>query len=168
MATGFLARSCGRWVQSKEIAAQTGVAGPYLSQILHTLVKAGLVIAKRGYRGGFRLVRPAEEVTVMEVVEAMEKRSRSPRCLLGLTECTDHQGCPVHLLWKTTRPQVEARLSQLTLAEVAEAMAQRAPRAIRQTSESIVGVDGDGAGGRTGPRPCRLLQGRSAGRRARR
>jgi Rrf2 family protein len=117
----------GRWVLARDIAARTRVAGPYLSRILYTLVKAGLISAKRGYRGGFRLARPAERLSVMEIVEAVEKRPRSSHCLLGLAECSDRNGCPVHVLWKAARARVEESLARLTLAEVAAAMLKREP-----------------------------------------
>ncbi|MHC5013665.1 MAG: RrF2 family transcriptional regulator [Planctomycetota bacterium] len=64
--TGYaiLALAClegagGRWVLSTEIAELTGTPRPYLSRVLHTLRRSGLVRAKRGYRGGFALARAA-------------------------------------------------------------------------------------------------------------
>ncbi len=125
LALGYLERCRDRWVLAREIARHTGVAPPYLSRILYTLVKAGIVNAKRGYRGGFCLSRPGSRIAVLDVVDAVEHRPREPRCLLGLAECSDRTACPVHALWKTARSQVEAQLARLTLDQIAEAVARR-------------------------------------------
>jgi Rrf2 family protein len=122
LALAFLAGSDGRWVLAKDIAVATGIAGPYLSRILHTLAKAGVIRAKRGYRGGFVLARPAAKIGLLEIVNAVEERSVAPRCLLGLSECSDEHDCPVHCVWKSARTRIEACLQRLTLAEVAPAV----------------------------------------------
>lgn len=125
LALGFLDRCGDRWVLAKEIAAATGITGPYLAKILHRLVGAKLLRAKRGYRGGVRLSRPSRQISVMEIAEAVDQRPRNPVCLLGLAHCSDDQNCPVHRAWKSARSQMEAMLARLTLAEVAESMAGR-------------------------------------------
>lgn len=140
MAMGFLANSPDRWVLAREITLKTGITGPYLSRVLYTLVKAGLVMAKRGYRGGFCLTRPAEQVSIKEIVNAIERRSPKQRCLLGLPECADHTCCPVHNIWKTARAQLEASLNSLTLAEIAEVIAKRGSTAIQLSPEMAVGT----------------------------
>jgi Rrf2 family protein len=114
-----------RWVLAREIAAETGIAGPYLSKILHTLVKAGLLRAKRGYRGGVALARPARQINILEVVGVIERQPRAPGCLLGLSDCSDLYACPVHRVWKVTRAQVERSLRRLTLAAVARTVLAR-------------------------------------------
>lgn len=133
LALGFL-ECCGdRWVLAKEIAAATGITGPYLAKILHRLVGAKLIRAKRGYRGGVRLSRSSRQISVMEIAEAVDHRPRKPACLLGLADCSDEQSCPVHRVWKSARDRMEAMLARLTLAEVAEAMAERSAGPARNT-----------------------------------
>ncbi len=136
MALGFLEGSDGRWVLARDIAAATGIAGPYLSKILHTLAKAGLIRAKRGYRGGFVLSRPASQISLTEVLAAVAEPLWSTRCLLGLVECSDERDCPIHRMWKTTRTRLQTSMQQLTLADVAGAVRQRAGGARRQAGGS--------------------------------
>ena len=119
LALSFIAACSGRWVLAKEISAHTGVSGPYLSKILYNLAKTGLIRAKRGYRGGFALSRPAARISVMDIVVAVEGRTQGLQCLLGLRECSDMNSCPVHRVWKATRTEILGRLKRLTLAEVA-------------------------------------------------
>ena len=67
-----LAASGGRRVFAKEIARCTGVPGAYLSKILRLLSQAGLIEAKRGYRGGVSLVLDPKHITLLTVADAIE------------------------------------------------------------------------------------------------
>jgi Rrf2 family cysteine metabolism transcriptional repressor len=62
----------GKPMQLKEIAAMTDVSFKYLEQILGMLRKAGYVISSRGNGGGYRLTRPAHEITVLEIIETVD------------------------------------------------------------------------------------------------
>lgn len=62
----------GRTMQVREIAAMTSLSHPYLEQILSQLRKAGLLLSVRGASGGYKLARGAHEITVLEIVEALE------------------------------------------------------------------------------------------------
>jgi Rrf2 family protein len=127
--TGYaiLAMSCleqpdGSWVLSREIAESAGIPRPYLAKILNALSRSGLIKTKRGYRGGVALARPAERISLMDVVEAVEGRAWMPRCLLGLRECGDERACPTHEFWKQERDKIEQTLRRITLIEVARFM----------------------------------------------
>lgn len=133
--TGYaiLALSCldgcqDRWVLAKDIANCTGISLPYLSKLLHALNGSGLIRAKRGYRGGFQLARPAKQISLLNVAEAVEGRRWLPECLLGLEECSDHRACPTHEFWKKERSRIEKELKRLTLRAVAEFERQRGTR----------------------------------------
>ena len=110
----------GTWSLAKDIASSGGIPPAYLSSVLHALARNGLIKAKRGYRGGFALAKPAEKISVLQVVEAVEGRAWREGCLLGLNECSDERACPSHAFWKTQRNQIEEFLRSLTLAQVAE------------------------------------------------
>ena len=71
----------------REIGDQQGIPKDFLAKILRTLVDAGLVESSRGSSGGFRLARPPETVTFLEVIEAVEGR-------VALNQCSEHgEGC---------------------------------------------------------------------------
>jgi len=78
-----------------EIAAITKVPPGYLAKVLQVLGRAGLVVSKRGLGGGFTLARPPEEISVLDVVNAIDPIRRIERCPLGIE---DHgsQLCPLH------------------------------------------------------------------------
>lgn len=126
---GILALSSldsGRWVLAQELADRTGAPKPYLSKILHALVGAGLILAKRGYRGGFRLARPSAEISLLHIVEAVDGSAWIGRCLLGLETCSDERACPVHEFWKAERARIRSQLEQITLHDVAVFESRRA------------------------------------------
>ncbi|WP_345993885.1 Rrf2 family transcriptional regulator [Sulfurimonas sp. HSL-1716] len=62
----------GRTMQVREIAAMTSLSHSYLEQLLSQLRKAGLLISVRGSNGGYKLSRPAYEITVLEIIESLE------------------------------------------------------------------------------------------------
>ena len=75
-----LARAYGSgYVQIKDIAERTGVPRSYLEQIFNRFVKNGLVTSLRGKRGGYQLARSPDEVTLLQVIEAVEGEVRVRR-----------------------------------------------------------------------------------------
>ncbi len=113
---------------AKDISKNTGISLPYLSKLLHALTGSGLVHAKRGYRGGFQLAQPAEQITLMEVAEAVGGSDWLPTCLLGLEECSDQRACPTHEFWEKERSRIENELKRQTLRDVARFERQRGTR----------------------------------------
>jgi len=69
-----LARSGDRPVPIKELAERRGIPDQFLEQLFSTLRRDGLLTSHRGMRGGYTLSRPAEEITVLEVVQALDGR----------------------------------------------------------------------------------------------
>ena len=110
----------GDWVQSEQIHACTGVPKPYLRKLLQTLVKAGLLKGKRGYHGGVVLSRPAKEITLLDVILAVESNDRASNCLLGLAGCSDESPCPMRQFWQREWARIEAQLKRMTLADAAK------------------------------------------------
>jgi Rrf2 family transcriptional regulator, nitric oxide-sensitive transcriptional repressor len=91
----FLGGKVGHPETTQQIAAETRVPVGYLSKVLQALGKAGLVQAHRGLHGGYLLSRPLDELTVLEVVNAVDPLKRIDHCPLGLAA---HRGklCSLH------------------------------------------------------------------------
>jgi Rrf2 family transcriptional regulator, nitric oxide-sensitive transcriptional repressor len=100
-----------------QIAAATLVPRAYLSKVLQSLIKAGLVQSQRGLGGGIALGKPAEKLTILEVVNAVEPLQRIRTCPLGLTAHGVHL-CPLHSRLDRALATVEEALGGTTLAEV--------------------------------------------------
>jgi len=100
----------------KEIAERTTLPQPYLEQILLAVKGAGLVRSKRGVGGGYVLARPPEEITLAEILAAVE----GP--LTTLMEAHDHcEGhCVLQEVWVCVSEETRQTLERFTLAELAE------------------------------------------------
>jgi Rrf2 family transcriptional regulator, iron-sulfur cluster assembly transcription factor len=103
--------------QIADIARCTHVPRPYLAKVMVLLVQAGLIATKRGYRGGISLAKPANEISLLDVVLAVEGEPWASECLLGLEKCPDAGSCPTSALWTRIRGELQAELGRLTLAE---------------------------------------------------
>jgi Rrf2 family protein len=74
VAMAELSRSVDRPVPIATVAERRGMPVQFLEQLFSTLRRDGLLISQRGVKGGFRLARPADEITVLEVVQALDGR----------------------------------------------------------------------------------------------
>lgn len=125
-----LARQPDHTGDLKAVAARQGVPAPYLAKIGQTLSRAGLVIATRGARGGVRLARLPREVTLRDVVEAVEGPTLYNRCLLWPGECSDSPGgqCPLHPVLDGLGRAVSNYLGSVDFADLARRFEARGPQ----------------------------------------
>ena len=100
-----------------QIAAETQVPPGYLSKLLQALGRAGVVASQRGLGGGFTLGRPAEELSVLDVVNAVDPLRRIAACPLGKREHQLHL-CPLHRRLDAAIASVEAAFAATTIAEI--------------------------------------------------
>lgn len=109
-----------------QIAAATRVPRPYLSKVLQSLAHGGIVHSQRGLHGGMTLVKPPAEVTILEVVNAVEPIRRITTCPLGLP---GHGArlCPLHKRVDDALALVESAFASTTLAEVLAEPAESVP-----------------------------------------
>lgn len=156
----ILALSClegpgGRMMLAKQIAERTGIPAAYLAKILHSLGQSGLILSKRGYRGGVTLTRSPDSISLREVADAFKGKDWRDHCLLGVDPCSGGLDCPILSFWEEQRRQIEAGLGRVTLAEMA-AYRERATcrvtqsRVVRRQSARRTGSALPGAGGNGG------------------
>ncbi|RMH14169.1 MAG: Rrf2 family transcriptional regulator [Planctomycetota bacterium] len=69
---------------TSSLAERTGVPFNYLAKVLQSLAQADLIVGRRGVGGGYRLARPAEEITMLDVINAINPVERITSCPLGL------------------------------------------------------------------------------------
>ncbi len=109
-----LANSEGGARTAQEIAAESHVPLDYLAKILHSLAKAGLVTAQRGRGGGFQPVARASELTVLEVVSAVDPLKRIKTCPLGIQSHGENL-CPLHRKLDDALKTVEEAFGSTTI-----------------------------------------------------
>ncbi|MBL8227580.1 MAG: Rrf2 family transcriptional regulator [Bryobacterales bacterium] len=117
----------GRAAQTAhQIAASSKVPVDYLFKVLQTLGRAGLVIGVRGKHGGFSLARPAGEISILEVVNAMDPIQRIHYCPLQIPSHGTTL-CPLHRKLDAALKTVEESLRTTSLAEVVAGPAELRP-----------------------------------------
>ena len=102
---------------TEQIAVATRVPRAYLSKVLQSLSRGGIVHSQRGLGGGMTLVGPAVELTILEVVNAVEPLQRIRSCPLGLS-AHGVRLCPLHRRLDDAMAQVEEAFAHTTLAEI--------------------------------------------------
>ncbi len=112
-----LGSSPGGPLTTHQIAEQTRVPSGYLSKILQALGRAGLVEAQRGLRGGFVLARSLDELTILEVINAVDPLERIERCPLGIA-AHGRRLCPLHRRLDQGIAQLEVLFGATTIGQL--------------------------------------------------
>jgi Rrf2 family protein len=113
----FMAETHDAAHTNQQIAAVTKVPAGYLSKVLQGLSRAGLVVSRRGLGGGFALARAPEEMTVLEIVEAVDPLPRIHSCPLKIKE-HGTKLCALHRRLDEATAQVEKTFRKTTVAEL--------------------------------------------------
>jgi len=119
-AAAHLATGEGRLIKGEEIARTQCIPPKFLVQILASLRHARLVWSHRGMEGGYRLARPAEEVTVADVVRAVEGSLTSVQGGPPADALYGENGGVVRELWLTVESTIDSVLGSVTLADLAQ------------------------------------------------
>jgi len=99
-----------------DISSNQGISNSYLEQLFSRLRKNGLVSGVRGPRGGYRLARPAHEITVADIISAVDESVDATRCR-GQENCQDGERCLTHELWMELSASLFDFLDSITLAQ---------------------------------------------------
>ena len=137
----YLVAYPGTTHNARDMARVTRLPLPVASKVLKMLAREGVLTSHRGTKGGYGLARSPREITVAEVIRALE----GP---IAVTECTDRvrgdcdleNRCPVRTNWHRINQVIHRALENITLAEMAEPF-----------PAALVGLD-------AGPKPVQTLQ----------
>ncbi len=110
---------------ARDIAQEIRLPLPVVSKVLKLLARNGLLSSSRGIKGGYGLARPPQEITVADIIRALE----GP---IAVTECTDRingdcgleLGCPVKTNWRLINRAIHEALEKITLAEMTHPLPQ--------------------------------------------
>ncbi|MFQ5519908.1 MAG: RrF2 family transcriptional regulator [Candidatus Methylomirabilia bacterium] len=109
----------GELVPTDRLSRRTGVPRAYLTKIVQSMARAGLVRTRRGARGGVRLVRKPARVTLRQVIEAIDGPVYLNRCVVGPGECPRDRFCPVQPAWQRIQAKLMRELDAVTMAVAA-------------------------------------------------
>jgi Rrf2 family protein len=115
------AQPLDRTVPHAEIGERQGIPTHFLSKILRLLVKAGLMVSVPGARGGFRLSRPAREISIREVYESVEGPLSLIECVEhGETFCCYATVCPQIDIWSGAQQMLGTYLEKISIGDIVD------------------------------------------------
>lgn len=110
----------GEYVPIRQMSEKLDISFHFLTKILQELSAAGLMKSYKGPNGGIKLTKSGREITLMEIVVAIDGTSLLTECALGLPGCGHQKPCPLHDSWAKTRDTIRAMLEETTLVGLAE------------------------------------------------
>jgi len=104
-------------VSLNDISGRQGISLSYLEQLFAKLRRSDLVSSVRGPGGGYRLARNGAEISIAQVVDAVNESMDATRCQ-GKGDCQEGDQCLTHHLWQDLSAQIHAFLSDITIADL--------------------------------------------------
>ncbi len=100
------------------LISKLNVSDKYLKRILTQLTEYGILSSIQGRYGGFKLMKKPENITLIEIVEAMENVEKYFGCVLGFENCSDENPCTLHNKWAPLRDELMSFLNETTVNDV--------------------------------------------------
>jgi Rrf2 family protein len=106
------------YVSIQTVSDELGIGFSFLTKVFQQLNEAGLLTSKRGRGGGVALTRAPDEISLYEIIVAIDGDALFNECVLGLPGCGEAEPCPLHEHWTDERERMEASFRSTTLDEV--------------------------------------------------
>ncbi|MFP8487733.1 RrF2 family transcriptional regulator [Gracilimonas sp. Q87] len=111
-------------VSASSLSKSLNCPTAYLSQVLAKLKEPGILKSQRGLNGGVYLAKPIDQITMMDVISAIDGTEFFDKCFMGIEGCGHVEPCPFHEFWSAERKKIENWLRKTTFAQVDEKMTQ--------------------------------------------
>ncbi len=112
---------CCNKIGVKQISENLKIPAPILSKVINILVKHKLLFSTKGPNGGVCLARPASEISLLDIIAAMDGMDFFESCLIGSPMCTKNElHCPVHDKYYPIREQLKNLFSSINIKELSE------------------------------------------------
>ena len=105
-------------VKSADLAASLGTTSGFVPQVMGPLVRAGWVRSDPGPRGGYRPLVAVRDLTVLQVIEAVDGPTDDGHCVVANGPCAGRQPCALHAAWAAARRELLATLGAMTLTAI--------------------------------------------------
>ncbi|MHC4946060.1 MAG: RrF2 family transcriptional regulator [Planctomycetota bacterium] len=136
----------GKPIQLSTIAKGLRVSESYLSKIFQTLAKSSLVSSFRGAKGGFILLKQAEEITLREVIEMIDGSIIQAKCCLGRPNCNERDKCNVYRMFYDMQRTIYDSLENISVVDLNPSFFENQPRIVtkprRKMADEEMGTAG--------------------------
>ena len=102
----------------RDIAKSQQISEKYISRLIIDLRQGGILESIRGAKGGYKLSRNPESITVLEILEIMEGRIAIVECLSSPIHCVRASKCATKEIWNNVNEEIRTTLSKITLAYI--------------------------------------------------
>jgi Rrf2 family iron-sulfur cluster assembly transcriptional regulator len=106
----------------RELTKKIQIPYHFLAKILQDLAYKGLLVSQKGPTGGFGLAKSPKEITLFDIVEAIDGTGFTTDCVLGFPECSGKNPCAVHEKWGAMREELRSVLVNKNVAQMAKEM----------------------------------------------
>lgn len=111
-------------ITAAQVAAESNMPLPTVAKLLKALTRQGILTSQRGAIGGYRLARPAAEISVADIITALEGPIALTSCVDGAADACDVQSvCPVRGNWNRVNDAIRGALETVSLADMSPAPA---------------------------------------------
>ncbi len=109
----------GTVFQISEISTTNDIPENFLRKIIAQLNKSGILQSQRGVGGGISLMKSAEGITPLDIIESVEGKIGLNKCLISSDFCSNEKWCSVHVLWADAQKKLKEMLAGKTMAQLA-------------------------------------------------
>src|SRR3989338_7836163 len=104
----------GEWVSARSVGEKIGIPASFLGNIVHELVQAGILKSQRGAHGGVQLAKTSKEITIGQVLSAMDDGMNLVECMSEGGNCPIESNCDIRSFWSVTHELVLAALKHIS------------------------------------------------------
>ncbi|MBI4418795.1 MAG: Rrf2 family transcriptional regulator [Ignavibacteriales bacterium] len=120
-ATLFLAaKQTSTPILLRDISDALSIPHHFLSKIFQQLTREHILESHKGSSGGFELSRPPNQITLHDIIRAVDGGEFLSNCVLGFPQCGDDNPCPVHDQWKNAKAMILAMVDMKTIRELSK------------------------------------------------
>ena len=138
LATTYMAQHAGAVHTAPGVAEATGVPLPSASKLLKQLARAGVLESRRGAKGGYTLARAPEQISIANLIAAVDGPIAIADCLDDERGCDLQSICVVRAPWQRVSDAIEGALADLSLADMVTSMTDEGPFAVPSYLEERV------------------------------
>ncbi len=109
-----------KFIPIRELADELSLSFHFLTKIMQSLTEARIIDSFRGPNGGVGLAKAARDISLLDIVAAVDGMSLFQDCALGLPGCGDTTPCPLHESWAKRREELRRMLAKTSLATLAK------------------------------------------------
>lgn len=111
--------------QAKAICEKAGIPEHYTRKVFQALVQAGFLKGNRGPGGGYTLTDDPKNISLLNVIYAVDGVDTFDGCIMGLPECQAEKPCPLHSVWSLAKEDMQGQLESKTLQDLIETVRRR-------------------------------------------